>query len=152
AAISLPVLRKDFMIDPYQIIESRALGADCILLIMAALSDAQAAELFTLATDLGMDSLIEVHDADELDRAARLNPQMIGINNRNLKTLGVDTRTSFDLLKNIPDTAVKVAESGLSDAQTITDLHAAGYDAFLIGESLMRHDDIAEQIKLLFPE
>lgn len=149
--VAIPVLRKDFMIDPYQITESRALGADCILIIMAALSNAQAKELYDLANELGMDVLIEVHDADELERASLLSPAMIGVNNRNLKTLDVDVQTSKTLLSQIPTGALKVAESGLSDAQTITDLHAQGYEAFLIGESLMRHENIAQKIQLLFP-
>ena len=152
AAVNLPLLRKDFMIDPYQIVESRALGADCILLIMAALNDALAKELYDIATDLGMDVLVEVHDAEELQRANALSPAMIGVNNRNLKTLEVDVQTSHELLPQIPDTALKVAESGLSDAKTITDLHTSGYNAFLIGESLMRHENISEKIRLLFPQ
>ncbi len=150
--VQIPVLRKDFMIDPYQIMESRTLGADCILLIMAALSDSQAQELYKAAESLNMDILVEVHNAEELERAIDLNPQMIGVNNRNLKTLEVDTKTSFDLLSKIPNNTLKVAESGLSDAKTISDLHAAGYQAFLIGESLMAHENIAEKIHLLFPE
>lgn len=152
AEVSIPVLRKDFMIDPYQITESRALGADCILIIMAALSDAQASELYKAAESYGMDVLVEVHNEEELDRSLALNPAMIGVNNRNLKTLDVDVQTSFDLLNKIPDNTLKVAESGLSDAETINKLHDAGYKAFLIGESLMRHDDIAEKIHLLFPD
>ncbi len=152
ANIALPMLRKDFMIDPYQITESRALGADCILIIMAALSDEQASELYDAAEQLGMDALIEIHNEEELDRALTLNPKMIGVNNRNLKTLNVDTQTSFNLLSKIPDTTLRVAESGLSEAETINDLHSAGYDAFLIGESLMRENDIAKKIHLLFPE
>lgn len=152
AAVRLPLLRKDFMIDPYQMIESRVLGADCILIIMAALSDNQAKELYHLATDLGMDVLVEVHNEEELDRAQNLSPGMIGVNNRNLKTLEVDVKTSHDLLAKIPDTVVKVAESGLSDAQTIDKLYDAGYHAFLIGESIMRHENISEKIRLLFPK
>ncbi|MGH1398328.1 MAG: indole-3-glycerol phosphate synthase TrpC [Alphaproteobacteria bacterium] len=148
--VKIPVLRKDFMIDPYQIIESRALGADCILIIMAALSDAQAKELYDLSTAQNMDVLVEVHNAEELERAARLSPAMIGVNNRNLKTLKVDTQTSFDLLGSIPDTAIKIAESGLADANVINRLNTAGYNGFLIGESLMREPDIAAAIKNLF--
>ena len=151
AEVKIPMLRKDFMIDPYQITESRALGADCILIIMAALSDTQAKELYDASQGYGMDILIEVHNEEELERALPLNPSMIGVNNRNLKTLNVDTQTSFDLLNKIPDTAIKVAESGLSDAQTINKLHTGGYDAFLIGESIMREKDIAAKIHLLFP-
>ena len=151
AEVKLPMLRKDFMIDPYQITESRALGADCILIIMAALIDAQAKELYEASESYGMDALIEVHNEEELERSLALKPSMIGVNNRNLKTLNVDTQTSFDLLAKIPDNAIKVAESGLADAKTINNLHGAGYNAFLIGESIMREKDIAAKIDLLFP-
>lgn len=147
AAITLPMIRKDFMIDPYQIIESRALGADCILLIMAALDNSLAADLYAQATDLDMDVLVEIHDAEELERALNLNPVMIGINNRNLKTLNVDVRTSFDLVDAIPEPCVKIAESGLSDHNTITRLRTAGFSGFLVGESLMRQDDIGDAVK-----
>jgi len=123
AAVDLPMLRKDFMIDPYQIAESRALGAGCILIIMAALSDVQAAELYQASKEYNMDVLIEVHNEEELERSLSLKPEMIGVNNRNLKTLNVDTQTSFDLLNKIPGSALKVAESGLSDAETIIKLH-----------------------------
>ena len=148
-AIELPMIRKDFMIDPYQIYESRALGADCILLIMAALDDSLAAELYGLATDLGMDVLVEIHDAEELERALTLNPAMIGINNRNLKTLSVDVQTSFNLVSDIPENCVKIAESGLSDHNTLTKLKTAGFSGFLVGESLMRQDDIRSAVKKL---
>ncbi|MCB1651380.1 MAG: indole-3-glycerol phosphate synthase TrpC [Alphaproteobacteria bacterium] len=145
--VSLPVLRKDFMLDPYQIYESRALGADCILLIMAALSDDMADELYGLAVDLGMDVLVEVHNAKELERALRLNPAMVGVNNRNLKTLSVDVQTSFDLLPQMPPDVLKVAESGLSNYETVYALEMAGYTAFLVGESLMRQDDIGAAVR-----
>ncbi len=141
-AASLPLLRKDFMIDPYQIHESRALGADCILLIMAALSDELATELYSLAAELGMDVLVEVHDAEELERALALSPAMIGVNNRNLKTLEVDINTSHELAKYMPNHILKVAESGISGRDTIDNLIKAGYQAFLIGESLMRQANI----------
>ncbi len=141
-AIDLPMLRKDFMIDPYQIYESRAMGADCILIIMAALDDSLAKELYDLSENLGMDALIEVHNASELERAARLNPKMIGVNNRNLKTLSVDIQTSFDLLKLIPSNVVKIAESGIAEAGTIQKLNSQGYKGFLVGESLMRQENI----------
>jgi indole-3-glycerol phosphate synthase len=147
AAASLPILRKDFMIDPYQIYESRALGADCILLIMAALDDDLAAELHELASDLGMDVLVEIHDEEELERAKSLKPPMIGINNRNLKTLKVDVQTSFDLVQKMPPDAVKVAESGLTDFATLQRLGKAGFDCFLIGESLMREADIGAALR-----
>ncbi|MFK7839642.1 MAG: indole-3-glycerol phosphate synthase TrpC [Bdellovibrionales bacterium] len=150
--VNLPLLRKDFMVDPYQIIESRALGADCILIIMAALSNQQAKELYNTALEYDMDVLTEVHNAEELERCAYFEPKMIGVNNRNLKTLNVDTQTSFDLLNQIPNNVLKVAESGLSDAQTIKKLHTAGYNSFLIGETFMKEKDIAKKIHLLFPD
>lgn len=148
-AVSLPLLRKDFMIDPYQIVESRALGADCILLIMAALSDAQAKEFYDLARGQDMDVLVEVHDAVELDRALLFSPAMIGVNNRNLKTLDVSLQTGLDLGRSIPDTVVKVAESGISSPGEITRFAAVGYTAFLVGESLMREADIGVALRKL---
>lgn len=148
-AVRLPVLRKDFMVDRYQIYESRALGADCILLIVAALDDSQLFDLHALSLELGMDALIEVHDAEELERAKALKPHMIGVNNRNLKTLEVDINTSRLLAPSIPDNCAKVAESGLSGNAEILDLQHCGYHAFLVGESLMRHDDIGQATRAL---
>lgn len=147
AAVPLPALRKDFMIDPYQIYESRALGADCVLLIMAALNDEEASNLYNLGTDLGMDVLIEVHDLTELDRALDLSPSMIGINNRNLKTLKIDIQTSVDLYASIPDNIVTIAESGIENRQTIDMLERTGFDGFLIGTSLIRSPDIGDALK-----
>ncbi|MCC6597395.1 MAG: indole-3-glycerol phosphate synthase TrpC [Alphaproteobacteria bacterium] len=146
---ALPVLRKDFMIDPYQIFESRALGADCVLLIMAALRDDLARQLYDFAKDLGMDVLIEVHNEAELDRALALSPEMIGVNNRNLKTLDVDIATSSILAAKIPAEILKIAESGISGHAEIAKLRAEGYAGFLIGESLMRQPDIAGAVRAL---
>jgi indole-3-glycerol phosphate synthase len=152
AAVSLPVLRKDFMIDPYQIVEARALGADCILLILACLSDAQAAELETCAIELGMDVLVEVHDAAERDRALLLKSKMIGINNRNLKTLEVDLQTTFDLISELPEDVLVVAESGLKGPSDLARLDAAGVSTFLIGESLMLQPDVEAATRLLLAQ
>ncbi len=152
AASNLPALRKDFMVDPYQIYESRALGADGVLLIMAALSDDEALTMHKLAENLGMDVLVEVHDEKELRRALALKPQMIGINNRNLKTLAVDINTSFRLAPMIPDGIIKVAESGISNRDTILKLQDSGFNAFLIGESLMRQSDIGAGLRALLQD
>ena len=142
AAVALPVLRKDFMLDPYQVYEARALGADCILLIMAALPDAQAKDLEALAMDLGMDVLIEIHDAAELDRALKLKSPLMGINNRNLKTLDVDIATTERLSPMVPKDRQVVCESGLNAAADLNRMAHAGAKRFLIGESLMRQDDV----------
>lgn len=147
--VNLPMLRKDFMIDEYQIYESRVLGADCILLIMACLSDVQASEFYGLTTSLGMDALFEVHDEDELTRALALKPKMIGVNNRNLKTLDVDLQTGLDLAAQIPNDVIKVAESGIYKNDHIKAFQDVGYGAFLVGESLMREDDIDLAVKEL---
>lgn len=144
---NIPLLRKDFMVDTYQIHESRAMGADCILIIMAALPDDEAAAFYETASELGMDSLIEIHDEEELERALKFSPRMIGVNNRNLKTMDVSIETSKRIAKLIPDTAHKVAESGLTNFTTLGDLKTHGYGSFLIGESLMRQPDIANALK-----
>ena len=132
------MIRKDFMIDPYQIVESRAMGADCILLIMAALEDDQAKELADTAREHDMDILIETHNAEEIERSLALNPTLIGLNSRNLKTLDVDLKIFDTLFEALPKDALKIAESGISNSETVHQLHTRGYDGFLIGESLMR--------------
>jgi indole-3-glycerol phosphate synthase len=143
AAAALPVLRKDFMLDPYQIMESRALGADCVLIIMAALGDAQARELEDAADALAMDTLLEVHDGAELERALELRSPLIGANNRDLKTLEVDLATTEALAPRVPAGRLLIAESGLHGAADLDRLRKAGAAAFLVGESLMRQADVA---------
>jgi indole-3-glycerol phosphate synthase len=143
AAVRLPVLRKDFIIDVAQIAESRALGADCILLIMAALDDARAAELEACAHDYGMDVLIEVHDAAELERACRLKSPLMGINNRNLKTMDISLDVGAAMLPHLPDDRIAIAESGLFAPADLARMAQYGARCFLIGESLMRADDVA---------
>ena len=143
AAVALPVLRKDFMLDPYQVTEARALGADCILLIMAALGDAQAAELAAAARAYGMDTLVEVHDEAELTRALGLEASLLGINNRNLKTLEVDLATTERLAPLAAGGPPLVCESGLHGPADLARMAALGVRRFLVGESLMRQADVA---------
>lgn len=149
-AVSLPALRKDFMVDSYQIVESRALGADCILLIMAALSDAQAKELEHAAHELGMDVLVEVHDEEEFDRAImHLSSPLLGINNRNLKTLEVDLRTSQVLAVKMPKEKIRVCESGINTNADILQMQKFGFQVFLVGESLMRQANVTQATRQL---
>ena len=153
SAVGLPVLRKDFMLDPYQIVESRALGADCVLLIMAALDDAgddaEARELEAQAEDLGMDVLAEVHDGEELERALNLKTPLIGINNRNLKTLEVDLSVTETLIKDVPAGRLAVSESGLSGSADLARLAAAGAECFLVGSALMGEFDVEAATRAL---
>ncbi len=148
-ACALPVLRKDFMLDPYQIVESRALGADCVLLIMAALSDTLARELYGLAGSYGMDVLLEVHDREEMERAIHLDAAMIGINSRSLKTLEVNLATAFELSEMLPGHVTRIAESGIKSNAEIARLQAAGFHGFLVGESLMRQPDLSLAVRAL---
>ena len=148
-ACDLPVLRKDFMYDTYQVAEARALGADCILIIMASVSDAQAQELEDAATHWGMDSLIEVHDAAELERATKLKSRLMGINNRNLKTFETTLDTTRLLSKQVPADRMLVSESGLSTPQDLADMAQYGARVFLIGESLMRQPDVETATRAL---
>ncbi len=149
AAVTLPVLRKDFMLDPWQIVESRAMGADCVLLILAALSDAQAAELEATAIGLGMDVLAEVHDPIELERALLLRTPMIGVNNRDLRTLQTDLATTEALAALVPAGRTMVAESGIGGHADVLRLERAGARCFLVGESLLRHADVGAATRML---
>ncbi len=149
AAIALPAIRKDFLYDPYQVAESRALGADCILIVMASVSDAQAAELEDAARHWGMDALIEVHDRAELDQALRLKSSLLGVNNRDLKTFEVHLETTEELAPLVPANRLLVTESGLSTPADLARLAGAGVRSFLIGESLMRQQDVTAATRAL---
>jgi len=150
AACTLPVLRKDFMIDPYQVLEARAMGADCILLIAACLSDGQMAELEACASELGLDVLVEVHDGDELDRALRLKTPLLGINNRNLRTFEVTLDTTLGLLPRVPAGRLLVTESGILGRADVQRMRDANVHAFLVGEAFMRAADPGVALAELF--
>jgi indole-3-glycerol phosphate synthase len=149
AAVPLPCLRKDFILERYQVVEARVIGADGVLLIMAALDDGEARELCDLAGALGLDVLLEVHDAAELERALRLEAPLIGINNRDLKTLQVDLRTTEQLVPLIPDDRLVVAESGFAHHADLIRMAAVGARCFLVGEALMRQADLAAATRAL---
>ena len=148
-ATTLPVLRKDFMIDTYQVVEARAWNADCILIIMAEVDDALARDLAAAARDWHMDAIVEVHDDDELDRALELDCQLIGINNRNLKTFETTLETTERLAPRVPKDRIVIGESGIFTPQDIERLQAAGVNAFLVGESLMRQPDVTAATRKL---
>ncbi len=150
AATSLPVLRKDFIIDPYQVYEARALGADCVLLIVAALGDTRLQELHGLAGDLGMDVLVEVHTGDELERALALRPRLLGVNNRDLHTFETDIATTIALREQVPPEVTLVTESGIHTAEEVAHMHEHGVHAFLVGEAFMRAAEPGEKLAELF--
>lgn len=149
AACALPVLRKDFMVDPWQVAEARALGADAILIIVAALSDSQMAEIEAAALDLGMDALVEVHDAPELDRALQLRSRLIGVNNRDLRDFSVDFARTYELVGRAPAGCTFVAESGLTSHADLQAMAEHGVRCFLVGESLMRQPDVEAATRAL---
>jgi indole-3-glycerol phosphate synthase len=149
-ACPLPVIRKDFLVDPYQIVEARAIGADCVLLIAAALDDAQMAALAALAGELGMDVLVEVHDADELHRALKLDVKLIGINNRDLRSFDVSLQTTLGLLWQIPDDRIVVTESGILAPEDVALMRSHGVHAFLVGEAFMKAGEPGEKLAELF--
>jgi indole-3-glycerol phosphate synthase len=150
SACSLPVLRKDFLVDPYQVFEARLWGADCVLLIVAALADAQMQELEATAMALGMDVLVEVHDGEELERALKLRTPLVGINNRNLHTFETRLRTTIDLLERVPSDKFLVTESGILQALDVQLMQDHGVNAFLVGEAMMRQPDPGQALQALF--
>ena len=150
ASCTLPVLRKDFMVDPYQVYEARAIGADCILLIAACLEDAQMAELEAIAHSLDMAVLVEVHDREELDRALKLKTPLLGINNRNLRTFEVSLDTTIGMLADVPVDKVLVTESGISSREDVQRMREAGVHSFLVGETFMRAPEPGEALAELF--
>ena len=149
-ACSLPVIRKDFMVDPYQIFESRVVGGDCILLIAACLSKGQMQDLAGIASEIDLDVLVEVHNAQELDDALTLNTKLLGINNRDLHSFDVSLNNTFDLLDKIPDNRIVVTESGINTIDDVKQMQQRKVNAFLVGESFMRADNPGEKLKALF--
>ena len=154
AACKLPVIRKDFMVDPYQIVEARALGADCVLLIVSALDDVKMAELAAVAKDMGLDVLVEVHDGDELERALKtLDTKLVGVNNRNLHTFEVNLETTLDLLPRIPRDRLVITESGILNRADVELMEVSDVYAFLVGEAFMRAESPGTELqRLFFPE
>jgi indole-3-glycerol phosphate synthase len=150
AACTLPVLRKDFMIDAYQVYEARAIGADCILLIVAALEDARMQDLAALARELGLDVLVEVHDQRELERALELNTPLVGINNRDLRSFEVRLETTLDMLDEVPEDRIVVTESGILGATDVAQMREHGVNAFLVGEAFMKAADPGVELQRLF--
>src|SRR5882757_4791431 len=150
AAVGLPVLRKDFIVDPWQVWEARATNADSFLLIVAGLSDELLAELLALGRELGMEPLVEVHTREELTRALAAGAKIVGVNNRNLRTLEVRVETSYELIESIPEECIAVCESGLRTHEDLARLRAAGFDAFLIDKHLMAQPDPAAELRILF--
>jgi indole-3-glycerol phosphate synthase len=150
ASCDLPVIRKDFVVDPYQVVEARTIGADCILLIVACLDDQRLAELGTLASELGLDVLTEVHDLEELGRALALPGRLIGINNRDLRSFEVSLETTLELAQQIPADRLVVTESGIHSADDVALMRRNNVNAFLVGESLMRAEDPGEKLAALF--
>ena len=148
--IDLPILRKDFILDPWQVLETRNIGADCILIILTAVDDNLAKELKVTAKNVGLDVLVEVHNEEEVERAIKLDPDLIGINNRNLKTLDIDLNNTIKLANLIPNEYIIVCESGLNSNEDLKNMSDIGINSFLVGESLMKNEDIeAATIKLL---
>jgi len=154
AACKLPVIRKDFMVDPYQIVEARALGADCVLLIVSALDDVKMAELAAVAKDMNLDVLVEVHDGDELERALKtLDTKLVGVNNRNLHTFEVNLETTLDLLPRIPRDRLVITESGILNRADVELMEVSDVYAFLVGEAFMRAESPGTELqRLFFPE
>jgi len=149
-ACELPVLRKDFIIDQYQVYEARTMGADCILLIVAALDNSQLSDLYSLSSELGMDTLIEVHDKEELERALNINPKLIGVNNRDLRTFDTKLETTLELLPNIPDDCITITESGIHAKEDVLLMQRNDVNSFLVGEAFMRASDPGKALKQLF--